>query len=102
MHTDKLTLYQANTLVDNGGNVLLCDFGLTKVIQEAPSGLTTTAFAYTSLYAAPELVAVPTSTPEATRPTSLRSTTRRTDGLSRLGALEALRSVALSCDARHR
>lgn len=44
-------------MLDTYGHVRLCDFGLSKVLEDVPSGLTTTKTAnYTLRYAAPELV----------------------------------------------
>lgn len=48
---------QANTLIDNHGNALLCDFGLATIVDEVPSGLTTpNKDACTARYASPELI----------------------------------------------
>lgn len=49
--------FQENTLIDDFGNAQLCDFGLAKVLEDVPTGLTTTTpVACTLRYAAPELV----------------------------------------------
>lgn len=48
---------QENTLIDDYGNAQLCDFGLARILDDEPSGLTTTKTASWSLrYAAPELI----------------------------------------------
>lgn len=48
-----------NTLVDNHGNAMLCDFGLARILEDDPSGLTTTrSTKYTTRYACPELLMV--------------------------------------------
>lgn len=53
-----LSFLQENTLVDDQGNAQLCDFGLAKILDDVPSGLTITKTTAWSLrYAAPELVA---------------------------------------------
>lgn len=50
-------LYQENTLIDEEGNAQLCDFGLAKILEDVPSGLTTTSTSCCSVrYAAPELL----------------------------------------------
>lgn len=47
---------QENTLIDDEGHAQLCDFGLSKILDDNPSGLTTTHdAAFTARYAAPEL-----------------------------------------------
>jgi serine/threonine protein kinase len=53
-----LTIPQANVLIDQYGVPKLCDFGLSKILQEGVScGLTTTtAHTGTARYLAPELV----------------------------------------------
>lgn len=44
-------------MIDDDENALLCDFGLARVLEEVPSGLTTTSIGTCSLrYAAPELI----------------------------------------------
>lgn len=49
--------FKENTLIDDDGNAQLCDFGLAKVLENVPTGLTTTTPpACTLRYAAPELV----------------------------------------------
>lgn len=48
---------QENTLVDLSGNAMLCDFGLARLLEDEPSGLTTTSRSkYTLFYASPELL----------------------------------------------
>lgn len=49
---------QENTLVDDQGNILLCDFGVSKFISQRSTGLTTTntGKSWTIRYAAPELL----------------------------------------------
>lgn len=48
---------QENTLIDDDGNAQLCDFGLAKILEAVPSGLTTSDTISRSLrYAAPELL----------------------------------------------
>lgn len=48
---------QENTLVDSAGNAMLCDFGLARMLEDAPSGLTTTGSPqFTLFYASPELL----------------------------------------------
>lgn len=43
-------------LIDDDENPRLCDFGLSKVLEDVPSGLTTTKTSnYTLRYAAPEV-----------------------------------------------
>lgn len=52
-----LIVPQENTLVDNAGNARLCDFGLARMLEDEPSGLTTTDRPkYTLFYASPELL----------------------------------------------
>lgn len=54
-----LTPYQENTVVDKEGNAMLCDFGLARIDEEGPSGLTTSdSTKYTPRYASPELLMV--------------------------------------------
>lgn len=49
--------HQENTLIDDSGSAQLCDFGLAKVLDAEPTGLTTTKTTSWSLrYAAPELI----------------------------------------------
>lgn len=48
---------QANTLVNERGNAMLCDFGLARVLEEIPSGLTTRSTRIGTLrYVSPELM----------------------------------------------
>lgn len=50
-------ILQENTLVNILGKALLCDFGLARVLEEIPSGLTTTeTHTGTTRYASPELI----------------------------------------------
>lgn len=52
-----INLRQENTVIDAYGNAQLCDFGLAKILDDVPSGLTTTrASSYTIRYAAPEII----------------------------------------------
>lgn len=48
---------QENTLVNDARDAVLCDFGLAKILEDVPSGLTTTSTSACTLrYAAPELI----------------------------------------------
>lgn len=47
---------QANTLVNECERGMLCDFGLSKALDDTPSGLTTTKVNFTIRYASPELL----------------------------------------------
>lgn len=50
-------LLKENTLVNDSGDAVLCDFGLARILEDVPSGLTTTSAPGCTLrYAAPELV----------------------------------------------
>lgn len=45
-----------NTLVNQVGRALLCDFGLARTLDDGPSGLTTTSQPFTARYASPEVL----------------------------------------------
>lgn len=50
-------MIQANTLVNDQGKAMLCDFGLARILEEIPSGLTTSrAKTGTLRYLSPELL----------------------------------------------
>lgn len=51
------TLHQANTLVNDRHQAMLCDFGLARILEENPSGLTTRSAQIGTLrYVSPELM----------------------------------------------
>lgn len=55
---DAIVPHKENTLVNDAGDAMLCDFGLARILEDVPSGLTTTSAPGCTLrYAAPELVA---------------------------------------------
>lgn len=56
MNTIHPQSYQGNTLVNDDERGILCDFGLSKALGDATSGLTTTKTNFTIRYASPELL----------------------------------------------
>lgn len=51
--------WQDNTLVHITGRAMLCDFGLAKIVEDVPSGLTTSSLPLgTPAYMSPELLNV--------------------------------------------